>query len=135
MGTTTSEPDLANESDSDSFMCWLLLNHRHRTRGLTCLCFLPPQTGSRGRWSCCSSHRASPPLPSLSLSLWVSLSVLRSSSLPPYPEQNRASWVSPLANLRLNLECEIKWNPIRTNKFRRDPGLCLILSFFFAQST
>lgn len=40
---------------------------------ITGLCLLPRQTGNRGRWSCCSLHPASPPMPSLSLFLWTSL--------------------------------------------------------------
>lgn len=68
-------------------------------------CFLPPQTGSRGRWSCCSSHPASPPLPSLSLFLWTSL--CPTLCLLILKERGLVR----LVHWTTSPECQIKWNP------------------------
>lgn len=91
--------------------------------------FLPPQTGSRGRWSCCSSHRASPPLPSLSVCLWTPTCP----ALCPYPDGKGGNEVSQLWGLRSTLECKT-WK-IKTDELWIDMGLHVMsyLSFVMNQ--
>lgn len=67
-----------------------------------------------------------PGFSSPAIPLSVSLSVPLSCCLSPYSERKGGGQVSPLAKLRSTPECEIKWNPISTNKLWMDLGVSLM---------